>query len=80
MATKGRFGEGNGLKHHTVSKQNKTNQRASSILFPKFNYELRPELVYLKMCELNFELVQIEKEFSQHWVKMCVALMQTVAI
>ena len=31
-----------------------------------FNYELWTELVHFKMCELNFELVHVETELSQH--------------
>ena len=31
------------------------------------NYERLTELVHLKICELNFELVHIESELSQHW-------------
>ena len=25
------------------------------------------ELIYFKMCELNFELVHVESELTQHW-------------
>jgi len=32
-------------------------------------YELWTELVHFKMCELNFELVDVESELSQHWLR-----------
>ena len=30
------------------------------------NYERLTELVHFKICELNFELVHVESELSQH--------------
>ena len=30
------------------------------------NYELWTELLHFKICELNFELVHVESELSQH--------------
>jgi len=35
-------------------------------------YELWTELIYFKICELNFELVHVESELSQHWYNMYV--------
>jgi len=38
-------------------------------LFKIVKYELWTELVCFKICELNFELVHVESELSQHWCK-----------
>jgi hypothetical protein len=37
-------------------------------LFKMLNYERLTELIHFKICELNFELVHVESELSQHCV------------
>ena len=44
------------------------------------NYERLTELVHFKICELNFELVHVESELSQHWLWLCVSVSPTCTI
>ena len=44
------------------------------------NYERLTELVHFKICELNFELVHVESELSQHCTHISVVIQRCVVV
>lgn len=54
-------------------KQNKISSFVGTINIPNVQNcgIMNDELVHFKMCELNFEVIQVESELFQHCIRTC---------